>query len=91
MYSAYAFRKDRPAPEWRGLRTSQYTYAARPDRSCWMFFDNHADPYQMTNLADSDPHAVLRDNLAADLDHWLTRVGDPFLPWKQQAAHFNIT
>ena len=91
MYSAYAFRKDRPAPEWRGLRTSQYTYAARPDRSCWMLFDNHADPYQMANLADSDPHAALRDNLAADLDQWLTHVGDPFLPWKQQAAHFNIT
>ena len=90
IYTAYAFRKDRPAPEWRGLRTTQYTYAARPDRSCWMLFDNDADPYQMKNLAESDGHTALRESLAADLEQWLKRIGDPFLPTREQAAHFGI-
>ena len=39
------------------------------------------------------PQPLLRKDaasLAADLEQWLDRIGDPFLPTREQAAHFGI-
>ncbi len=63
-------------PEWRGVRTSRYTYVRRQDRTDWLLFDNERDPDQLNNLI-ADPRAEgTRRQLAAQLDAWLERVGD---------------
>jgi len=48
-------------PEWRGVRTKQYTYVR------WLaggeeLYDNLADPYQMANLAEggAEPEVLVR-------------------------------
>jgi len=66
-------------PEWRGVRTKQYTYVR------WLagaeeLYDNLADPYQMTNLAGSgaEPDALVR--LRARLADLLAAAHDDFRP-----------
>ncbi|MCX5661186.1 MAG: sulfatase [Planctomycetota bacterium] len=86
FYTPYVFREDMPTPEWRGLRTARHTYAATVDRRAWMLFDNVADPYQMRNLANDPAAASVRRSLAAELERWLTRLGDPFLPAGEMEA-----
>lgn len=66
--------------EWRGVRTQRHTYARHMDGSCWVLFDNVADPYQLCNLADAPEYAVLRQTLEAELQRWLAHADDPFLP-----------
>jgi arylsulfatase A-like enzyme len=50
-------------PEWRGVRTSRWTYARRADGSPWLLFDNHHDPYQRTNLVHDPELDGLLDEL----------------------------
>ena len=64
-------------PEWRGLRTSRYTYACRQDGTDWLLFDNAADPYQLENHVDDPAWEAVRQELKADLARWLQRTGDP--------------
>jgi arylsulfatase A-like enzyme len=66
-------------PEWRGVRTKQYTYVR------WLtgaeeLYDNVADPYQMANLAEdgAEPEALLR--LRARLPDLLAAAHDDFRP-----------
>ncbi len=65
--------------EYRGIRTSRYTYVR--DRSGpWLLFDNQADPFQMRNLANQPAHAALQRELDATLSRKLKASGDDFLP-----------
>jgi arylsulfatase A-like enzyme len=89
-YSDYVFRPDRPVHEWRGLRTDTYTYAATSDRRPWLLFDNERDPYQMHNLAHDASARPVLDQLGGDLELFLQRTGDPFLPKREMARHFGI-
>jgi len=66
-------------PEWRGVRTKQYTYVR------WLagaeeLYDNLADPYQMQNLAQggAEPEALVR--LRAQLSDLLAAADDDFRP-----------
>jgi arylsulfatase A-like enzyme len=66
-------------PEWRGVRTKQYTYVH------WLagaeeLYDNLADPYQMENLAvnGAEPEALVR--LRARLTELLTAAHDDSRP-----------
>ncbi|MFW6162997.1 MAG: sulfatase-like hydrolase/transferase, partial [Planctomycetota bacterium] len=68
--------------EWRGVRTARYTYARWIDGSPWVLYDNQADPYQMTNLADLPDHAAVRQDLDAELSRWLARTGDRCEGWQ---------
>jgi arylsulfatase A-like enzyme len=65
--------------EYRGLRTSRYTYVRDLQRP-WLLYDNEADPWQMANLV-GRPQA---EALCAQLDAWLQRrlrrIGDEFRP-----------
>lgn len=67
-------------PEWRGVRTSRYTYAETVNRRPWLFFDNKSDPYQLRNLVDDEGQLAVKQELQRMLDAWLTRLKDPFLP-----------
>jgi arylsulfatase A-like enzyme len=66
-------------PEWRGVRTKQYTYVH------WLagaeeLYDNLADPYQMANLAENgaEPEALVR--LRSRLSDLLAAAHDDFRP-----------
>jgi hypothetical protein len=64
----------------RGLRTNRYTFTITPDENAnkeIALFDNIADPYQITNIAQSNPAIVLK--LTAELKRWLKKTSDP---WK---------
>lgn len=65
--------------EYRGIRTERHTYV-RGLAGPWLLYDNHEDPYQLRNLCDDPAAKDLRQRLDAELDGWLTRLGDEFLP-----------
>lgn len=62
-------------PEYRGLRTARYTYAASPEGAI-MLFDDQEDPYQMDNLAGDPAHAALENKLEQKLRQELKEIGD---------------
>jgi arylsulfatase A-like enzyme len=70
-------------PEWRGLRTSRYTYAQRQNGEDWLLFDNEQDPYQLTNLVDTTVASATRDHLARELDRRLAEIGDHKCPGEE--------
>lgn len=63
--------------EWRGVRTSRYTYARSKQRP-WMLYDNQKDPYQMRNLAGLPEAKDVQARLDGQLQQWLKRIGDDF-------------
>ena len=84
--SEYQFETGTTWPEWRGVKTRQYTYVR------WLteeeeLYDNQADPYQMQNLAEggAEPEALvhlrarLTDLLAAAHDDF--RTGTEYSDW----------
>jgi len=66
-------------PEWRGVRTDRYTYV-KTLQGPWLLYDNRADPYQLRNLVNDGEHEALREGLEMELQAWLKRTGDEFLP-----------
>jgi arylsulfatase A-like enzyme len=75
-------------PEWRGVRTRQYTYVERVPGIPWLLFDNTADPLQLTNLVDHRPD--LQEPLATQLRHLLRRTGDDFLSGPELLRQMNL-
>ena len=61
--------------EYRGVRTSQYTYVCTPDGPS-MMFDNQKDPYQMDNLIEKSEYDTLQKRLNKKLNKELKKVGD---------------
>jgi arylsulfatase A-like enzyme len=66
-------------PEWRGVRTKQYTYVR------WLsgaeeLYDNAADPYQLVNLAEGDARPDALANLRSRLADLLRAAHDDFRP-----------
>jgi arylsulfatase A-like enzyme len=66
-------------PEWRGLRTKQYTYCR------WLageeeLYDNLEDPYQMKNLAEGGGEPAVLKRLRERLKDLLAAAHDDFLP-----------
>lgn len=83
------FMPNRAIPEWRGVRTRTHTYVETLDGP-WMLFDNVADPYQMNNLADDPTAAALEASLQAELQGWLARLRDQFLPLEAYVERFGF-
>jgi len=72
-------------PEWRAVKTKQYTYAR------WItgeteLYDDLADPEQMNDLSDDADHASVVDELEATLQHLLAEAHDAFLPGNAYVA-----
>ena len=66
-------------PEWRGVRTKQYTYVR------WLagaeeLYDNLADPYQMANLAADGAQPEVLGRLRSQLSDLLATAHDDFRP-----------
>lgn len=69
------FHSEHETPEYRGIRTSQYTYVKTPDRAL-MLFDNEEDPYQLNNLVDKGEYTGLQNKLEKILQNKLIKIGD---------------
>jgi len=73
------WNRGRGGVEYRGIRTSQYTYVRKLDGP-WLLFDNIADPYQQTNLAGNPEFSRLEAKLEKALIQKLEDLNDEFLP-----------
>lgn len=65
--------------EFRGLRTSRYTYVRNLDGP-WLLFDDQQDPYQLNNLVNTPTQKSLQGKLDAQLKEKLAALGDDFKP-----------
>ncbi len=65
-------------PEYRALRTKQYSYIKFLNSA--MLFDNDKDPYQLDNLIDKPDFQTLKTTLDNQLKQQLVRTGDDFKP-----------
>jgi arylsulfatase A-like enzyme len=75
-------------PEWRAVRTPQYTYVK------WLkggeeLYDNNADPYQMKDLAASAEARPVMEKLRARLAALLASAHDEFLPGTAYAGWYD--
>ncbi|MFH1718344.1 MAG: sulfatase-like hydrolase/transferase [Planctomycetota bacterium] len=63
----------------RGLRTNRYTFTITPEengKKQILLFDNRKDPYQINNIAESNPEIVSK--LTKELRQWLEKTNDPW-------------
>ncbi len=65
--------------EYRGLRTSRYTYTRKLDGP-WLLFDNEKDPYQQNNLIGNPGYSKIQRKLERELKQKLRKNKDEFLP-----------
>lgn len=83
-------RRDHGGREYRGLRTSRYTYV-RDLQGPWLLYDNEADPYQLTNRVNDPELAGIQKELDAKLQHKLKAQGDAFLPGNEYVGQWGHT
>ncbi len=72
-------------PEWRGVKTPQYTYARWIDGQVELY-DDMADPDQQHDLSEDPSHAATVDELEATLERLLAEAHDEFLPGNAYVA-----
>lgn len=77
-------------PEWRGIRTSRWTYVEAVGRKPWILFDNDADPWQEQNLVDDPSQNELIEKLNQRLTERLTETKDPFLKTEEMISYFGL-
>jgi arylsulfatase A-like enzyme len=75
-------------PEWRGIRTKQYTYTK------WLtgqeeLYDNASDPYQMNNLAQDQKDLPRLKKMRKAIKGLLAQAHDDFLPGTQYADWYD--
>jgi len=68
---------NRGGREYRGLRTTRYTYV-RDLQGPWLLFDNQEDPYQLTNLVNRPESQAIQERLDAVLQDKLRQRSDTF-------------
>lgn len=76
-------------PEYRTIRTKQYTYG-RTTEGASMLFDNLNDPYQMTNLVNNPDFAILQKDLDIQLNLALAKINDQFNSRDYYMQKFNF-
>ncbi len=83
------FTSEYKYPEYRAIRTKQYTYARTPEGPSKLF-DNTIDPYQMYNLIGNPAYAQLQQDLDNKLDSALQNIGDDFMPRDYYLSKWNV-
>jgi arylsulfatase A-like enzyme len=76
--------------EYRGVRTTRYTYV-RDLTGPWLLFDNESDPHQQHNLVGQPEAATLQAEMDAKLQRKLTANSDAFLPAADYIAKWHWT
>ena len=82
------FLREDGGREYRGLRTSNYTYA-RDLNGPWLLYDNATDPFQLENLVNRAEVQDLQADLEALLQRKLADRGDEFLPGESYIEKWN--
>lgn len=82
------WHRGRGGKEFRGLRSTRYTYVKDLDGP-WLFFDNKNDPYQMDNLVDNPAYSDLINSFDQLLSDKLASQGDQFLPGMEYVKKWN--
>jgi len=72
------WQRSRGGKEYRGLRTSRYTYVCDLNGP-WLLYDNVTDPFQQNNLCNDTAKVKLQSQLDATLIKKLAAQGDQFL------------
>lgn len=80
--------RNRGGREYRGIRTSRYTYV-RDLNGPWLLFDNETDPYQMKNLVGDPASQALQAELNEKLNKKLRDEKDEFKPGPDYIAKWN--
>ena len=83
------FTREYAYPEYRAVRTKQYTYV-RTLEGPSVLFDNLTDPYQMNNLLDHPDLAQTQQSLDRELMAALDRIGDDFQPRDHYLNKWNL-
>lgn len=76
--------------EWRGIRTTKYTYARWQSGEGWVLYDNESDPYQIVNLIDNPKYKSVREELERILQYWLKSTNDHFLRWDEHIKRLGL-
>jgi hypothetical protein len=74
--------------EYRGLRSTQYTYT-RDLTGPWQLFDNDKDPYQMRNLIGKSGYESLIKAFDSLLEQELIETKDQFLSGLEYVKKWN--
>lgn len=82
------FVREEGGREYRGVRTTRYTYAESL-QGPWLLYDDQADPYQQLNLVDDPAHREVRDDLRRLMRKLLAKTGDEFAPAETYIRRFN--
>lgn len=83
------FTREYKYPEYRAVRTKQYTFAKTIDGPAKLF-DNLSDPYQLNNLVNNPEYAVLQEELDQKLNQQLEKIGDKFMPRDYYLQKWNL-
>ena len=64
---------------WRGVRTQRWTYARwyANEQRPWLF-DRKTDPLEMVNLAETQSHRPVLEEMEERLHRWMEATKDPF-------------
>lgn len=76
--------------EYRGIRTTRYTYVRDLDGP-WLLFDDQTDPFQLKNLIGAAAAASLQSDLDKILQGKLRAAKDSFLPAADYVRQWNYT
>ncbi len=74
--------------EYRGLRTTRYTYV-RDLQGPWLLYDNQFDEFQQHNLIGTAEYADVQQNLEQQLENALQTRGDAFLSGEHYMQTWN--
>lgn len=75
---------------YRGVRTARYTYV-RSLEGPWLLYDNLEDPFQKRNLINLPQVAAVQPVLERELQSWLHRLSDEFLPGDEYLERDHLT
>ncbi|SOE19840.1 Arylsulfatase A [Spirosomataceae bacterium TFI 002] len=89
VMNIHPFTREYKYPEYRAVRTKQYTYTATLDGPS-MLFDNTKDPYQMNNLIGQASFAQLQSEMDIKLKTALKNIGDEFHPRDYYMKRWNL-
>lgn len=64
--------------EWRAIRDKRFTYGVFRIDGKECLFDRLSDPFQMTNLADDQAFADVKQGLKSAMERRMASIGDTF-------------
>lgn len=89
LMNIHPFTREYKYPEYRAIRTKQFTYTTTLEGPS-MLFDNKKDPYQMDNLVGNPAFSGLQKEMDIKLNAELKNIGDDFQPRDYYMKKWNL-